>query len=483
MTLPVTSSPSPTPGSRSSDRGSGMILTLLVMALVVALGATATSVSIGNLRGSTSANQAGTALDAAEAGVAQAITHIRTYGTRKLRCNTTTCTSNAWSPTNPVSADVAGGGRWTAYIKPIPPNTADLPGKFLIQSTGTAGGPAQRIIETEVTVAPIDLPKAIFGRTINLVGNVNVQNMSVFSTGCIYKRDHLAFPDLNNGLATADLDLAYGTPPGAHSSQIITESNGSGQFCSNTAKPIHNSLLGALGICNTAYPYDQDRLGGAFLLNLLPIPLLPSVCSALTGVDAYKPRFVDGDNVPDVTGSFIRDDKALFASFGIKRPALTASEIEQLRVTAQAQGNYYETTNGWTPPTDPHSVLFFDLENAGSNRTVDLNVLSTSPLFARAKLDATSPACLDASLLVVIVGGDAKLNSNTQLAASLYLGSGAPFGKLHKANGTSNHIGMMYADTLEMTGTLNVSLDTCYLENPPPSLFSVTPGTYRELDR
>jgi hypothetical protein len=461
-----------------------MILMMLVMALVLALGATATSVSIGNLRGSSSAQSAGTALDSAEAGIAQAMTYLRTYGTRKLRCSPT-CTTNPWnpptasSPGSPVSANVAGGGRWEAWIKPIPPNTASVPGKFLIHSTGTAGGPAQRILETEVTVAPIDLPKAIFGRTINLVGGVNVQNMSVFSTGCVYKRDHL------NLDATAGLDLAYGVPPGAHSSQIITESNGSGQFCSGTARPIHNSLLGALGVCNTAYPYDQDRLGGSFvsLLNLLPIPLLPSVCSALTGVDAYKPHYVGpGPTDVDVSGSFIRDDAALFKSFGIKRPALSDAEIEQLRMTAQAQGNYYESTAGWSNPTAPHSVLFFDLGNAGSNRTVDLDQLSTS-LFSRLKLDATSPLCLDASLLIVIVGGDAKLASNTQLAASIYLGSGAPYGKLQKSNGTSNHIGMMYADTMDLTGTLNVSLDTCYLENPPPSLFSITPGTYRELDR
>lgn len=457
-----------------------MILTLLVMALVVALGATATSVSIGNLRGSTSANQAGVALDAAEAGIAQATTYIRTYGTRKLRCYPASCTTNPWNPTNPVSADVAGGGRWEAYIEPIPPNTASLPGKFRIHSTGTAGGPAQRIVETEVEVAPIDLPKAIFGRTINLVGGVNVQNMSVFSTGCVYKRSHL---DLN---PSAGLDLAYGVPPGVHSSQIITESNGSGQFCSGTNKPIHNSLLGALGVCNTAYPYDQDRLGGTFGVLGLTIPLLPTVCSNLltaAGTGPYDERDFNTDGQVDVAGSFIRDDAALFKSFGIKRPALSAAEIEQLRVTAQAQGNYYESTGGWAVPTNPHSVLFFDLDGLGSNRTVDLNPLGTSSLFSRAKLDATSPMCLDASLLIVIVGGDAKLQSNTQLAASIYLASGAPYGKLQKSNGTSDHIGMMYADTMDLTGTLNVSLDTCYLENPPPSLFSVTPGTYRELDR
>lgn len=499
MTLPPPRHPASPRASKASpraDRGSGMIVMMLVMALVVALGATATSVSIGNLRGSSSAQAAGTALDAAEAGIAQATTYLRTYGTRKVRCSPT-CTTNPWnpptdtSPGSPVSANVAGGGRWEAWIKPIPPVTAAGGGKYLIHSTGTAGGPAQRILETEVTVAPIDLPKAIFGRTINLVGDVNVENMSVFSTGCVYKRDHLDFPGLEDGsVVAADLDLAYGAPPGVHSSQIITESNGSGQFCSDTAKPIHSntglagSLLAALGVCNTSYPYDQDRLGGSFvsLSTLLPIPLLPSVCSALTNVDAYEPHYVSPGEV-DVSGSFIRDDAALLKSFGIKRPALSAAEIEQLRVTAQAQGNYYESTSGWSNPTTPHSVLFFDLENAGSNRTVDLDQLSTSTLFSRLEMDASSPLCLDASLLVVIVGGDAKLASNTQIAASLYLGSAAPYGKLQKANGTSNHIGMMYADTMDLTGTLNVSLDTCYLENPPPALFSVTHGTYRELDR
>ncbi|HUR74278.1 MAG TPA: hypothetical protein VMZ00_08375 [Sporichthya sp.] len=454
-------------------------MVMLVMALVVALGATATSVSIGNLRGSTSAQQAGTALDAAEAGIAQATTYIRTNGTRKLRCSPT-CTTNPWnpptasSPGNPVSANVAGGGRWEAWIAPIPPVSAAEGGRYLIHSAGTAGGPAQRIIETEVAVSPIDLPKAVFGRTINLGGTVDIRQISVFSTGCVFKRSKVTATN-----AATEMDLAYGVPPGVHSSQIITNSQGSGQFCPGTNQPIHNSLLGALGVCNTAYPYDQDRLGAPFLTALnLPIPLLPTACNALTANPAYQPHYVAGGQV-DVSGSFIRDDAALFKAFGIKRPALTDSELEQLRATAQAQGNYYTTTTGWTVPTDPHAVLFFDL-NGGK---VDLSPLGNSPLFARARLDASSPLCLDASLLVVVAGGDAMLNSNTQLAASVYLSGSAPYGHLEKANGTANHIGMLYADTLDLTGNFQVSLDTCYVENPPPALFTVTPGTYRELDR
>ena len=33
------------------------------------------------------------------------------------------------------------------------------------------------------------------------------------------------------------------------------------------------------------------------------------------------------------------------------------------------------------------------------------------------------------------------------------------------------------------TGTFSVSLDTCYLDNPPPALTHVDPTSYRELDR
>ncbi len=80
-------------------------------------------------------------------------------------------------------------------------------------------------------------------------------------------------------------------------------------------------------------------------------------------------------------------------------------------------------------------------------------------------------------------GGNARLNGNTQLAASLYLSGAGPGGQIFKANGTADHIGMLYADTLDMTGNLNVSLDACFVANPPPSLFDVNPGTYRELDR
>jgi hypothetical protein len=131
-------------------------------------------------------------------------------------------------------------------------------------------------------------------------------------------------------------------------------------------------------------------------------------------------------------------------------------------------------------PTAPHTVLFFDLS---SNQTVDLKPLDGS-LWSRPRLtSALDPLCIDASLMIVVTGGNARLNGGTQLAASIYLSGSSPGGTLFKANGTADHIGMLYADTLDIAGDFGASLDACYVANPPPSLFDVNPGTYRELDR
>jgi len=459
------------------DRGSAMLMTLSVMLLLTTLAGVGTTMAVRDMRGAGEAQQAGGALDAAEAGLAQAVAYIRSNGTRKIACNLTTCPANSWSQGNPVAANVKGGGRWSAWIKPVSVgNPADGDSDtYLVHSTGTAGGPAERVIEVGVTVTPIGLPNAIFGRTINLGGTVDMAQISMFSTGCVYNRSHVA--------THAAVDAAYNVPTAVHSSQIITESQGSGQYCPNTNKPIHGglSLLGvSLTPCSSKYPADQDRFGGSLLGGLLS--LVP--CAGVASQPAYQLHDFDLDGVVDVNGSFVKDDRALFRSFGIKRPALTEAEIEQLRTTAQAQGNYYTSakSSDWTVPTGPHAVLFFDI---GANDTVDLGPLGdpSKSIWARTALDISSPLCLDASLLVVITGGNAKMDSNMNLAAAIYMASGSPGGKLTKGNGTVNTIGMIYADTLDFAGNLNASLDTCYMGNPPPALFDVNPGTYRELDR
>ena len=449
-----------------ADAGSAMILTLMVMALVTALATTVSVVTINNLQSSSRAQQAGSALNAADAGLAQAMSYLRSSGVRDLRCYaTSTCAANSWgNMTSPTSVSVPGkaGQSYSVWIEPVAAFPANDPGLYRIHSTGRAAGSASRMVTMEVGVTNSDVPRGVFARSISGGGSASVQRESIFSTGCVYQRDKIA-------MVTGEMDLAYNIPIGVHSSQIITTSNDSGQYCSPSNKDIHKD-----NSCNQAYPYDQDRLGGS---------LLSTPCAGTqTSYPAYYgPQNLDGVAGDEVNGSYLKDDPTLFKLFGIRSPALTQSQIDQLRLTAQAQGNYRTSSAVGASPDEANAVMFFDLTGVNLGGTVDLNDIVG---FGRdPNVSDTDAACETKSLTIVIEGGNAKLNSNQQLAASLFLTSPSPYGQVTKANGTADFIGTIYADTMNLVGNINLSTDRCFMANASPALLSLSPGSYRELDR
>lgn len=471
--------------SPSHDRGSAMIITLMVLALVTALSTTVAVVTINNLQSSRSAAQAGAALGAADAGIAQALAHLRNAGVRDLKCSSvdpaldpTDC-AQPWGSGNPVQVPVPGraGQAYRVWIEAVAPFPANDPGTYRIHSRGTAAGEARRDVQADVSITTTKVPKGIFARTINGGGDASVARESIFSTGCVYNRSKIQM---------SGTDVAYGIPVAVHSSQIITDSNGTGQYCPTTNKPIHRTGPGnnTARPCNTDYPvgnvqdrrYDQDRLGGS---------LTGTDCeSTQTGYPGYYgQKDLDGDGSTDVHGSYIKDDATLFALFGIRSPILTQAQIDQLRTVAQSQGNYWTRSGStyWSSPDEANAVMFFNLTQDDYGGTVDLNNITG---FGRtAGLSATDAACTSKSLIIVIEGGNVKLNANQELTASVFLTSSAPNGQVFKANGTSNFIGTLYADTVNLTGTANLSLDECFLANVSPALLDFTTTNYREIDR
>lgn len=439
------------------DRGSALIITLMVLALVTALSATVATVTIGNLRSAWRAEQAGVALNAADAGLAQAVSYMRAEGVSGLACSPT-CAGNPWGNEAAPATVTVPGATYEVWIEPVAPYPDNDPARYLVHSTATAGGDAARTVEAEVDVTANEVPHGIVARQVNGGGNVTVTDASIFSSGCVYQRSKINI---------TGTDAAYGIPAAVHSSQIITNANGSGQFCSQTSKAIHDS-----GPCAAAYPYDQDRLGGN---------LASTSCSAAMAYPQYQQTDLDGDGQPDVDGSFLRDEAALRTLFGMNSPPFTEAELDQFRTIAQSQGNYWTSATGWTSPDESQAVVYFDLSGAEAGGTVDLNDITG---FSRdAGLSATDPACPSKSLMIIIEGGNVKLNSNQQLAASVYLISSAPHGQVTKANGTAQFIGTLYSDTVNLTGTVDVALDECAMENISPALLSVDVASYREIDR
>jgi hypothetical protein len=176
----------------------------------------------------------------------------------------------------------------------------------------------------------------------------------------------------------------------------------------------------------------------------------------------------------------IASDADLFAKYNLTSPPLTAGQLEQLKAVAKSQGSYWTNSSGWTSPnpaTYPNAVMYFDLLT--THGEVDLKDVTG---FGRDPLPATA-ACVAQSLVIIVDGGNVKLNGNQKLVASVFVLGGTPYGNVSKANGGSTFIGTMYGNNLDMTGNADMHMDECFKSNMSPSLLDVQTSNYRELDR
>lgn len=453
-----------TPLPRSSAdpaRGSAMIITLMVLALVTALSTTVAVVTINNLQSSTRAQQSGAAVGAADAGLAQALTYLRKTGVRDIKCTVPAnaeC-SAAWGSVTPMLVTVPGqaGQSYQVWIEAVQPFPANNPGRYRVHSTGSAGGKARREVVTDVAVGATSAPLGIFARSVRGGGSASVTDMGIFSTGCVFQRRLIYI---------SGKDAAYGIPAAVHSASIITNARGTGRTCTASGA-IHDPVTHT---CDMPNRYDQDQRGGSLTSTTCtaPDPLLYPRYP-----DYYDPRDLNGDGSVDVEGSKIKDMDALQQLFGFQIPPLSEAQIEQMKALAVSQNNYHTSASGWTSPTQTNAVLFFELPESGNNPSINLNAISED--YGRAS------GCNGRSLSIVVKGGDVTLNSNRVIAASLFLLS--EDGAVDRAIGTANFIGTIFADTVDMSGNVNFSLDPCFMTNLSPSLLDFKLSRYRELDR
>lgn len=453
------------PTTTHRDEGSALIITMMVMALVAVLGTTVLGVTVNNLGSTRRATDATLALDAADAGLNQAVAYLRSTGTRALDgCSPACGPANPWGDEDtPMSGTVANSDdqRYQAWIVPLPGGNATAR-TYRVHSRGTAGpgeARAQRLVEADITLSLVDvgLPLGVYARSVQGAGTPDLSGVSIFSPGCVWNRSKIDF-----GGST---DAAYGIPAAVHSSKLITDSNGNTKDCSpSDSKAIHRSQKCPSG----AFRWDQDSLGGP--------------CADLA---AAHPRYygaddLDGNGSTDVNGTYLRDDAALLDLFDIEDDPLPEWKLAELRTVAKSQGSYWRSAGGWSvpdPTVHPNSVLYFDLTSTEPGGTVDLNTLGTTW-----KQSTCLTGAWTKSLLIVIDGGNVKMNANSEVAASIVLTS-RTYGEVDKGNGNPDYVGTLFANTLNLAGAFDFELNQCFLDNLSPSLFSVTVEDYQEIDR
>ena len=462
------------------DEGAALILTLFATTLVMILGTSILTITVNDLRTARLARDSASALATAEAGVAQMTSWIRTYGVSSLQCGASVCAGPGGS-TDPISGDLDEGRSYRVWVEPVDPLPGSNPGVYQVTSIGNAGAEAERELEVELTIGtrPIGLPLAIFARSVNGGGNASVTRESILSTGCVYSRQQIK---------TEGIDAAYKIPAAVHSSLYVSENHTTGGNCGLSKKVLHQGsddcASGPAGQ-KPDYRWDHSVLGGPFAAG--------SECASNTASPAstnyfYKEHDFNGDGEIDVSGSFIRDGTSLRRLFGIPDQIFTEASLERLRAIADSTDTLFTSVQSFTPDMippysdqRPHLVVYFDLRSADANhRMVDLKDVD-----GWEKQDEPGVDCVEQSLLVVVEGGDVKLNGNQQMVANIVLTSPSPYGHVSKADGTADLIGTIYADTVDLTGTVNVSLDDCFLQNLSPSLIDTTLSVtaYREVDR
>ena len=455
---------------RQSQDGAAMLIVLSVVLIMTALGSTAALLASRNLTGATLDRQSAVAENLSEAGIAQAVAWVRANGVGSLSCSPS-CVPASGQPDwgqGPSAGPSYGhlvtrpGGRsyrvWIEMVQALLPPSTQI-GRYVIHSTAvstTTSSPVTRTVSQDMRVTPFKFPIGVFAHTVAAGGTGGVHYESLFSDSCIQGREFTTFEGV---------DAYYGVPAAAHSADAIVPKQN--DAC-NQGQSIHGSAA-----CDPNYPNDTDAYGGTL-----------TVGSACYGKGNLK-----GSTWLTTSKETSFANMASTYGFDVNTLGLSNSQLDALRTAAQLQGFYYTSTTAipavlqspTAGATYPHPVLFYDLKGSAVGGEVDLKDLQG---YSRAYPVANgSGSCSAAGAVVVVLNGNVKLNGGTVLTASVFAPGPYPNGQVSKANGAGQLIGTLFADNIDMRGTADVYLDSCFLANLPGGLLSVAVDNYRESDR
>jgi hypothetical protein len=272
-------------------------------------------------------------------------------------------------------------------------------------------------------------------------------------------------------LDVTGFDSVYRVPAAVRTPDIITDGNG----CSDSSS-IHAEGSAPARYCSARYPYDEDKMGG----------LLGAPCAdkAHTDFPTQTQFTTPADPLYKYPKTSLSTDPTSIAGqYEVRRPPFTQAQLDQLKATAISQQNYYTTASTWSPPTETDAVMYFDLTSTDPGGEVNLNGLDAAPWNRPVNLDATSSSCPSRSLLVIIEGGNAAMNSNSRVAGSIFLISDGLYGNFTRLNGGADLTGNVYANNIRQNGTSDMYMDGCFIENVSPALTTVRTYNYQERDR
>lgn len=459
---------------RNNDAGVAMITALSVLAVLAALSATVAAVSTNNVANSNRDRMAGAALNASDAGVAQAIEYIRANSVFGLSCpesanSETVCAglpAGYSNPTNPQKTPLDQAAStgctasdncarvWIGVVRAYNPPLYKT-GKYRVHSEGVYGnGPATRNVIVDLEVTPLQYPIGVFANGLQGNGGTSIYASSLFTRACVSPR----WSGSGNGTRFDTVEDPYwGIPPAAHSTASVSTSNN----CGNSGK-IHTPSAPCPTSGTAVLKYDQSGDGG---------PVTSGACfrnytSSVTG-DPYPP----GD-----TTKFTNAD---LEKYGYRPRGLSDAEYASLKTRAQALGTYNVNPNTLVATLNAHlaaginqPVVYFDNGNQ-SLRASDFPGGTAG--FGR----APGGTCSNRAVTIVVANGNLTFqggNSNW-FDAVIFVPDGNWTG-----NGGYNILGTLFANNVSLGGNEKFELDPCLVDNMPGPVMKVEATVFREDD-
>lgn len=445
---------------RQDDAGIALLTVIMVGAVLAAMGIVVAGMTVSNLAGAGRDRAGASALSVAEAGVADAISYIKTKGVRSI-CDT--CTSQ-YNVNNPVTRTYSSGSAVvsisvvSAYSPP-----ATRAGRYLITSVAQTpvSKPGKRTIKQTVEVKPLSFPLGIYvNGKLNLAGQVKVQQESIFSSSCVDSRTKLTF---QAGPTGSVLDPFNNIPAGVHSPAYVTTTNLGA--CAASASSALTSDAGVIhrngAPCSTNYPYDQDGLGGPF-----------------RSVDTYCSSGTSGYGDYDTKGSGF-DDATMRDTYGYKPRGLTDDEYASLKAKAKAAGTYFPAGSPVVWPSASTNV-----NAAGYSPVIYVegqDVSLQNELNSYAWVSDPSCTAVHPNFVLVIERGNLSVGSNTAMTGYVFV----PDGTVDYTGGASL-TGTIFSKDLKLAGggsaPYNVGLNECFASYANGGILGVSKVRFREAD-
>lgn len=460
------------------DRGVAMLTAITVMALLLAVGLTVTTLGVNNLKNANRDRQAGAALGASDAGVAQAIEYIRNNGVGGLNCleaTSSACSSNpaGWTnPTSPKLVDLSSGAIgctassdcakvWIGTVQAYAPPLVKV-GTYRIHSQGVYGnGPGSRSVVADITVTPDAFPIGVFGEQISGNGGTKVFNESLFARACISPRE----TGSGSGTRFQGIDPYWGIPAAAHTTSHVSTSNncGSNGYI-HASSPASKHCPDGMGYSSSAVDtmkYDQSGDGG-------PVSAGSPCYRSFTKADGTT--YPEGDTTAFTTADLQR--------YGYRPRGLSDAQYSALKARAQAQnlynptiGSISATVTGLLAAGISQPVLYFDNGNVS---------MAYSDFPSGAFERAPAATCSPQSMVVVVEHGNLTWQggNNKWFDAAFFVPDGTWTG-----NGGYNVLGTLWANNLSLGGNEQFQLDSCFVTNTQGSILDVKMKSFREDDQ